>query len=175
MNSIGLGAPFVILCLAADISLALACDADHKRMKSTSTGTATVVETASANDTAACTVADGWTVLTAETGDSTDTLTTASIDLSPDTIVSEQPFSFKLKLCATELKKPQRLTTDATMPAHKHGMNYTPTVTQTETTDRTASYQLEDFVFHMPGEWEISVSTYHNDVATHYTHTVTLK
>ena len=41
---------------------------------------------------------------------------------------------------------------DATMPEHRHGMNYRPVVTA-----RAASvYRAEGLLFHMPGRWDLT-------------------
>ena len=45
-----------------------------------------------------------------------------------------------------------RLRVDATMPAHGHGMNYKPT----EKRLGPGWSRFDGFVFHMPGDWQIS-------------------
>ena len=45
---------------------------------------------------------------------------------------------------------------DATMPAHRHGMNYRPTLTA----KGNGRYVASGFLFHMPGLWQL-----HFDVA----------
>ena len=47
---------------------------------------------------------------------------------------------------------PRRIRVDARMPAHGHGMNYTPT----EKNLGPGHARFEGLVFHMPGHWEIS-------------------
>lgn len=109
----------------------------------------------------------GWSFLQATQEESRDAMT----DLTKETVTLGQPFSFKVALCPTDDKKPDRVTATAIMPAHQHGMNYTPTVTFDET---HKSYKVEDFLFHMPGLWEVSISTYSGDRATHYTQNITI-
>jgi len=118
-----------------------------------------------------CKIGDGWIAMsTADTAeDSEENPEMAIINLKPDEIALGKPFSFNLKVCAEQMVKPDRITVDATMPAHKHGMNYTPTVAFDEESN---SYKVEDFLFHMPGEWEISLSTFQGEAATHYTKVV---
>lgn len=121
---------------------------------------------------AECTAGPGWTTLE----QSDDSAGMALIDLKPDTIVLGKPFSFNFKLCPDDLAKnsslkPDRVVANATMPAHKHGMNYNPTV---EYNEESKSFKVEDFVFHMPGKWVISLSTYKGEVANHYTQTLTV-
>ncbi len=41
---------------------------------------------------------------------------------------------------------------DAEMPAHRHGMNYRPTLAA----KGAGRYLVEGFMFHMPGRWELS-------------------
>jgi hypothetical protein len=40
---------------------------------------------------------------------------------------------------------------DATMPAHRHGMNYRPSVTP----QGAGRWRVEGLMFHMPGTWEL--------------------
>ena len=46
---------------------------------------------------------------------------------------------------------PAKLVVDATMPAHRHGMNYAPTVTAAG----PGRWRVEGLLFHMPGRWEL--------------------
>ncbi len=43
---------------------------------------------------------------------------------------------------------------DASMPAHGHGTNYTPSVTLLQANDDYATYKVEGIVLHMPGKWQ---------------------
>ena len=45
---------------------------------------------------------------------------------------------------------PATLAVDAHMPAHRHGMNYRPSVTPAG----AGRWRAEGLLFHMPGEWE---------------------
>jgi hypothetical protein len=61
-------------------------------------------------------------------------------------------FSVQIQVCS---KTPTNLVTglkiDADMPAHKHGMNYKPSLTkQSEST-----YLAQGLMFHMPGQWRM--------------------
>ena len=96
----------------------------------------------------------------------------ATFELPTETIKLGEPFSFKVSLCSKNNRKPDRVTANAIMPAHQHGMNYTPTVTFDEKSNR---YVISDFLFHMPGEWEITVSSYLGDKVTHHVKTVLIK
>jgi len=114
-----------------------------------------------------CKAKDGWSFLQTNK----EVKSSLISDLIKDNITLGQPFSFNLAICPTNKNKPDRITANATMPAHKHGMNYKPTVSFDE---QNQTYKVEDFLFHMPGLWEVSVSTYVGDVATHYTKDITV-
>jgi hypothetical protein len=45
---------------------------------------------------------------------------------------------------------PETLRVDATMPAHRHGMNFQPKITATGPN----TYRAEGMMFHMPGKWQ---------------------
>jgi hypothetical protein len=45
---------------------------------------------------------------------------------------------------------PQALRVDAWMPAHRHGMNYRPTVQRRS----DGRFDVSGLLFHMPGRWE---------------------
>jgi len=47
---------------------------------------------------------------------------------------------------------PQLTAVDARMPAHRHGMNYKPTLTKLD----WGHYRAEGLLLHMPGDWEFS-------------------
>ena len=60
-----------------------------------------------------------------------------------------QPFALLVSLCPAEA----RLTrVDATMPEHRHGMNYRPKVI----TIAPGLYRAEGLLFHMPGRWDLT-------------------
>ena len=121
-----------------------------------------------------CDASKGWVTLKSSQPDTSR----AIIDLKPETIQLGQPFSFKLIIGSSKLANagplppPDRVTVTATMPAQKHGMNYSPTVAHTKGSDH---YDIQGFVFHMPSIWEISISAYWGDNATHYTQSLTIK
>jgi hypothetical protein len=46
---------------------------------------------------------------------------------------------------------PETLRVDATMPAHRHGMNFQPKITATGAN----TYRAEGMMFHMPGKWQL--------------------
>jgi hypothetical protein len=50
---------------------------------------------------------------------------------------------------------------DADMPAHKHGMNYKPKISQTSN-----GYVAEGMMFHMPGKWRVTFELVPKDGAS---------
>ena len=64
-----------------------------------------------------------------------------------------RPFSIEFVLCPRLASAPpiDRSTGDAWMPAHRHGMNYRPTLAGTP----PAPLRADGLLFHMPGRWEI--------------------
>ncbi len=61
-------------------------------------------------------------------------------------------FALDIALCAPAGQAlPAALRVDATMPEHKHGMNYRPSVNP----QGAGLYRAEGLMFHMPGRWEL--------------------
>jgi cytochrome c peroxidase len=72
-------------------------------------------------------------------------------------------FSLEIAACAKPgAPPPETLKVDAHMPAHRHGMNYVPTVTRLAD-DR---WRADGLMFHMPGKWEF-VFTVNGERMTH--------
>jgi hypothetical protein len=61
-----------------------------------------------------------------------------------------QLFALDLALCAKSGALPQRIQVDAHMPAHRHGMNYRPSLQPVA----EGVYRAEGLMLHMPGRWE---------------------
>jgi hypothetical protein len=78
----------------------------------------------------------------------------ARIVTLPQKIEVGVPFQVDIKVCAADGGALDRLAIDATMPAHRHGMNYTPEITRLG----PGRYRATGFLFHMPGEWEFALS-----------------
>ena len=72
-----------------------------------------------------------------------------------DSIIVAAPFSIDLYICQPSEAALTKVDVDAIMPAHKHGMNYTPQVEETS----ESTYRASGMLFHMPGAWRILVST----------------
>lgn len=78
------------------------------------------------------------------------------------------PFALAIAPCGA---MPQALAVDATMPAHRHGMNYRPAVTKTGD-----GFRADGLLFHMPGDWEFVFDvTYADGRRERLTHTVTVQ
>lgn len=86
-----------------------------------------------------------------------------------DDIPLAQPFSIRIDVCDdAEIKN---LRVDALMPAHKHGMNYTPSVTALGNN----TFEVNGMLFHMPGEWEMQVDLAARGEAILYKYSIALK
>jgi len=76
------------------------------------------------------------------------------IALRPDPIRIEvgEPFALIMNVCTKAGEPAELVHVDVTMPEHKHGMNYAPTI-QAQGQGR---YRVEGLLFHMPGSWEVA-------------------
>lgn len=68
-----------------------------------------------------------------------------------DPISVSKPFGLELILCGNT--SATAIEADAWMPAHKHGMNYTPEINALG----DGRYAVSNMVFHMPGKWQVRV------------------
>lgn len=93
---------------------------------------------------------------------------TVQIELDPVDVPLNKPFDADVTVCAQSQDAPARVTVDATMPAHKHGMNYEPKMTQVD----DSNYQVENLLFHMPGVWQLEVTAYDRGKPYRFTHDV---
>lgn len=66
----------------------------------------------------------------------------------PAPIAVGKPFALRLQLCPADA---QLLRVDATMPEHRHGMNYKPSL-QSQGGGR---WRAEGLLWHMAGRWEL--------------------
>jgi hypothetical protein len=76
------------------------------------------------------------------------------IALRPEPIRLEvgQPFMLIMNVCTKGGDAAELVRVDATMPEHKHGMNYAPTVKA----GSDGRYRVDGLLFHMPGSWEVA-------------------
>ena len=73
-----------------------------------------------------------------------------------------EPFSVMLTLCGGDLDAAD-VVLDATMPAHGHGMNYTPEHRVIAHDSDVIQVQVDGLRLHMPGTWQWSVTMRKND------------
>lgn len=67
-----------------------------------------------------------------------------------------EPFSVIVNVCGDALAGAE-LKLDAIMPAHGHGMNYSPEHTVLEQTAMHIKVQVDGVVLHMPGDWQWNI------------------
>jgi len=73
-----------------------------------------------------------------------------SYTLTPALPTVGQPFQMTIEACGpANAPYTGPILVDADMPAHRHGMNYKPTVIST----LPGTYVAEGFLLHMPGDW----------------------
>jgi hypothetical protein len=71
---------------------------------------------------------------------------------TPAPIPVGRHFAIDFVLCPRDgAAPPAEVRVDATMPEHKHGMNYRPSVKALA----PGQYRAEGLMFHMPGRWEL--------------------
>ncbi|MEO8756041.1 MAG: FixH family protein [Casimicrobiaceae bacterium] len=90
---------------------------------------------------------------------------------APDPIVVGRHFVVDFAVCARAGSiTPQAVRVDASMPEHKHGMNYRPGVT----TRGPGMYRAQGLMFHMPGRWELSFDVVSGNTTERLTDTIRL-
>jgi hypothetical protein len=67
---------------------------------------------------------------------------------APAELRTDRHFSLLIETCP--LSAAAELRVEATMPAHRHGMNYKPTVTR----EGPGRWRADGLLLHMPGEWQ---------------------
>jgi hypothetical protein len=72
---------------------------------------------------------------------------------SPAPIKTGEHFAVDFTVCAVgKARAPRSVRVDASMPEHRHGMNYRPTIVARG----AGRYRAEGLLFHMGGRWEIA-------------------
>ncbi len=94
-----------------------------------------------------------------------------AIALDPKGVPPSARFQADISICPANSGVPSHITVDATMPAHKHGMNYKPRVLRAE----NGRYEVKDLLFHMPGVWRFEVTAYLDGKPHRYVHDVTIE
>jgi hypothetical protein len=68
-------------------------------------------------------------------------------------IAMAKHFALEVQLCDKYgVSAAQLLKTDATMPAHRHGMNYRPVIKPLG----AGRFRVDGMMFHMAGQWELA-------------------
>lgn len=89
-------------------------------------------------------------------------------------ITVSQPFSAVITVC-DEPASDMSIHLDAQMPAHGHGMNYSPELTVLEQNDQFLKVRADGLVLHMPGTWEWIVNLRSSDLTLSVTRDFTLR
>jgi hypothetical protein len=87
----------------------------------------------------------------------------------PDRIPMAQHFALEVQLCEKGAASTARLhKADASMPEHKHGMNYRPVITSLG----AGRFRVEGMMFHMAGRWELAFEVHAGKETVRLTHDV---
>ena len=82
-----------------------------------------------------------------------------------------EPFALLFNVCTKNGNPAELVAVEATMPEHKHGMNYRPTIVA----GGDGRYRAEGMVFHMPGRWEVAMDVRAGEESERLTHEIILK
>jgi hypothetical protein len=86
---------------------------------------------------------------------------------SPAPLKVGQHFALEFAVCPA----PESVRVDASMPEHKHGMNYRPTVTGSG----EGPYRAEGLMLHMAGKWELVFEVRAKDAVERVVQTIRLE
>jgi hypothetical protein len=87
----------------------------------------------------------------------------------PGRIPMAKHFTLDVQLCdKTGVSAALLKNADATMPEHKHGMNYRPVITPLG----SGRFRVEGMMFHMAGHWQLSFEVQAGKEVTRFTHDV---
>lgn len=86
----------------------------------------------------------------------------------PAPVAVGRHFTIRVQLCPIDAVLTR---VDATMPAHRHGMNYRPGIKALG----GGRWHVEGLMFHMPGQWELRLDIQSDGRATSLRDTVTLQ
>ena len=103
---------------------------------------------------AACSAAAPWAVGCLLPPEAGAVLTGDGLQLAwkaaPAPIVAGRPFAIQMQACPADARV---LRVDATMPDHRHGMNYRPSLKPLG----GGRWRAEGLLWHMAGRWELQV------------------
>ena len=86
---------------------------------------------------------------------------------SPAPLKVGQHFALEFAVCPA----PESVRVDASMPEHRHGMNYRPTVTGSG----EGPYRAEGLMLHMAGKWELVFEVRAKDAVERVVQTIRLE
>lgn len=92
-----------------------------------------------------------------------------AVILIDDDLPRARPFGLKVEFCGAADVSGVEIA--AVMPAHQHGMNYTPKVMPLG----NGLFEVDGMLFHMPGYWEIQVDAQIGAETVSYTYDVMVK
>lgn len=75
-------------------------------------------------------------------------------------------FVLEVQLCSAAAATAHLAKVDASMPEHRHGMNYRPVITPLG----DGRYRVEGMMFHMAGRWEVAFEVRSGKEVTRLTH-----
>jgi hypothetical protein len=90
----------------------------------------------------------------------------------PDPVAVAEPFALEMSICAKPGAQPaEGVAVDATMPEHRHGMNYRPSVID----GPEGRFLAEGMLFHMPGKWRLIFDVRAGGLTERLTHDLTVE
>jgi hypothetical protein len=93
------------------------------------------------------------------------------LELNPKPVVVSSPVQAKIGVCIGQGISITRIAINATMPLHRHGMNYRATLRR----QVGNTFKATGLFFHMPGLWRIEVSVRKDQQTLRYFHDVEVK
>ena len=95
----------------------------------------------------------------------------AMLQLQQDGAPLNAAFSAIITLCAFNQAPGTKISFDAPMPAHKHGMNYEPDIVMVS----DYVFEVNNLLFHMPGIWQLEVTMFENGSPHRFTYNVNVQ
>ena len=77
----------------------------------------------------------------------------------PQPIVANQHFVIDFEVCPRSASAIDSVRVDASMPEHRHGMNYRAAVTRV----KAQTFRAEGLLFHMQGRWQLTFDIVNGD------------
>jgi hypothetical protein len=95
---------------------------------------------------------------------------------TPSPILVGKDFVLDIIVCPHKgVTAPTSLRVDATLPEHRHGMNYKPNVWTLQSNPPIARYRAEGMMFHRAGRWELHFEVRAGGQTARFTHPITVK